>query len=165
MYDPPSQHWIDVARVKLNLADRLSKLLMNDPYNIVPGLSTVSSHRLFAKCFKAAVKLGLIGSTQKDVKIGDDIKKKTRDKALLEKSFATWNPSCTVTSIIQNLANLEEQIGSGKSLDMLKTPVVSARHAVHHPSVATDEERKNHACIGGCNVRYDREFDARRYSF
>ena len=142
VYNPPSQHWIDVATVKLNLADRLSKLLMNDPYNIVPGYATVSSHHLFAKCFKAAVKLGLIGSTRKDVIIGDDNKKKTRDKALLEKSFATWNPPCMVTSIIQNLANLEEQIGSGKSLDMLKTPVVSARHAVDHPSVATDEERK-----------------------
>jgi len=141
MYDPPLNYWIDVAAVKLNIADRLSKMLMQDPYNIVPAQTDVSSNMLYAKCHKAAVKLGLFGSIPEVFIIGSDKGEKTRDKALLERSFATWNPPFMTTGIVQSLANLEDQIGSHKSFDMMREPVACSMHAREHPSWATEEEK------------------------
>ena len=116
-------------------------MLMQDPYNIVPAQTAVSSNMLYAKCHKAAAKLGLFGSIPEVFDIGSDKGEKARDKALLERSFATWNPTFMTTGIVQSLANLEDQIGSDKSLDMLRLPVACSMHAREHPSWATQEER------------------------
>ena len=137
----PQETWQEVAKIKVHLSERLSTLLMDKPYNIVPPNGSVTMKNMYEKSHSAALKLGLFGELPAHIVIGSDQKFHTRDKLLLEKSFASWNAECRVPTILRNLAHLEEQIGGEKSLDTLTDIVVAARLVADHPTLEKERKR------------------------